>query len=156
MALKGDYNFTENGTNLEFYMNEVGQRGGIVSFSTMGSGAALDQAVALATYAAVGSGKKPLGLLLCDMVNLDLTRQHLNQHKYEVQKGGKVEVLRRGWAVTNQVTSGVTLSAGDKAYLGNAGNITNVWVSDLVTPFVGQFLSGTDEDGYAKVEVNLP
>lgn len=156
MALKGDYNFTENGTNIEFYMNEVGNRGGIVSFSTMGSGAALDQAAALVTYAAVGSGKKPVGLLLCDMVNLDLTRQHLNQHKYEVQKGGKVEILRRGWAVTDQIASGLTLVAGDKAYLANGARITNVWVSDLVTPTVGQFLSGTDEDGYAKVEVNLP
>lgn len=156
MALKGDYNFGENGTSVDFFMNEVGNRGGIVSFSTMGSGAALDQSAALATYAATASGKKPLGLLLCDMVNYDLTRQHLNQHKYEVQKGGKVEVLRRGWAVTDQIASGLTLTAGDTAYLANGGRITNVNTGAAASPPVGQFLSGVDEDGYAKVEINLP
>lgn len=156
MALKGDYNFQEGDTNIDFFMNEVGNRGGIVSFSTMGSGAALDQAAALVTYAATASGKKPFGLLLCDMVNYDLTRQRLNENKYEVQKGGKVEVLRNGYVVTDQIASGLTLVAGDTAYLGNGGRITNVNTGAAASPVVGQFLSGVDEDGYAKVEINLP
>ena len=157
MALKGDRLETQH--DISFFMNEVGNRGGLVVFSTMGSGAAMDQSSALVTYAAVGSGKKPVGLLLCDMVNIDLTRQHLNQHKNEAQKGNKVEIARKGVFVTDQIASGLTLAAGDTAYLSNAGLITNVKSAtggDVATPKVGQFLSGLDEDGYAKVEINLP
>ncbi len=154
MALKPDYQFNAP-SEISYFMNEVGQRGGIVSYSTVGSGAALDQAAALVTYAAVGSGKRPVGVLMGDMVNLDLTRQHLNQHKHEYQKGGKVEIMVDGWVVTDQITSGITLAAGDFAYLTNGARVTNVWVSDLVTPKVGRFLSGTDEDGYAKVRIQL-
>jgi len=156
MALKGDYNYQEGDTTIDFFMNEVGNRGGVVSSNSTASGAALDQAVGLATYKATASGSKPLGILLCDMVNYDLTRQHLNQHKYEVQKGGKVEILRNGWVVTDQITSGITIVPGDDAYLGNAGRITNVNAGAAATPKIGQFLSNVDEDGYAKVEVALP
>lgn len=157
MALKGDRREAEY--DISFYMNEVGARGGVVCFSTIGSGAALDQAAALVTYKATASGNKPAGLLLNDMVNVDLTRQHLNFYKDEVQKGGKVTLLMRGWVVTDQIESGITLAAGDKAYLGAAGRITNAQAAtggEAANPFVGRFLSKKDEDGYAKVEINLP
>jgi hypothetical protein len=154
MALKGDYQ-DNSPPDISFFMNEVSNRGSIVSYSTQGSGAALDQSAALVTVAAVASGKKPVGMLLCDMVNLDLTRQHLNQHKYEVQKGGKVEILMDGWRVTDQIASGITIAAGDAAYLANGGRVTNVQTSALVNPAVGRFLSNVDEDGYAKVQVQL-
>lgn len=155
MSLKGDYNLY-GPENVEFFMNEVATRGGIVSFSTVGSGAALDQSAALVTYAASASGNKPVGVLVCDMVNLDLTRQHLNQHKNEVQKGGKVQIASRGWFVTNNIANGLTIGAGDPAYLTSNGNVTNVNAGSVATPLVGRFLSKADEDGYAKVEINLP
>jgi hypothetical protein len=154
MALKGDYQFHCE-SDVTFFMNEVGNRGGVVSFSTPGSGAALDQSAALLTYAAVASGSKPFGVLMGDMVNIDLTRQHLNQHKHEYQKGSKVEVMTKGWVVTDQIASGLTIVGGEKAYLSNGGRFTNVFVSELVTPTVGRFLSKADEDGYAKVQINL-
>ena len=158
MALKGDR--IEFQHDITFNMNEVGQKGGIVSYSTVGSGAALDQSAALVTYAATGSGSKPAGLLLNDMVNVDLTRQHINWHKNEVQKGGKVTLLKKGWVVTDQIASGITIAAGDKAYLANGGRITNSntgnAVGDVASPLVGSFLSKADEDGFAKVEINLP
>lgn len=157
MALKGDR--IELQHDISFFMNEVGARGGVVVISTGGSGASMDQSAALVTYAATGSGKKPIGLLLNDMVNIDLTRQHLNQHKNEVQKGNKVEIARKGPFVTDQIASGITIAVGDIAYLSNGGRITNVKSAtggDVATPKVGQFLSGLDEDGYAKVEINLP
>ena len=91
MALKTDrYEFQ---TDISYFMNEAAERGGMASLSTGGSGAAMDQGVNLATYASTGSGKVPLGILLNDMVNIDLTRQHLNQYKNEVQKGSKVTLL---------------------------------------------------------------
>ena len=58
-----------------------------------------------------------------DVVNKDLTRTHLNQHKDEVQKGGKVTILRKGYVVTNAVTG--TPTAGGAAYASpaTAGNV---------------------------------
>ena len=79
MALKTDRSTLQ--TDISFFMNEAATRGGVVALSTGGSGAAMDQGSALVTYAGLPSGKVPVGLLLNDMVNIDLTRQHLNQHK---------------------------------------------------------------------------
>ena len=73
-----------------------------MSISTGGSGASMDNGSAVVTYAALPSGKVPVGLLLNDMVNIDLTRQH-HQHKDEVQKGGKVTLAQKGTFVTNNL-----------------------------------------------------
>jgi hypothetical protein len=154
MALKGDR--YELQTDISFFMNEVAERGGMASLSTGGSGSAMDQSAALATYAATGSGKVPLGILLNDVVNLDLTRQHINWYKNEVQKGGKVTLLRKGYVVTNKI-QGTAPAAGDPVFVAHSGNLSK---TDLVghgtQPVVGVFLSGADQDGYAKVEINLP
>lgn len=127
MALKTDRSVLD--TDISFFMNEAATRGGIASVSTGGSGAAMDQGEALVTYAAVPSGKVPVGLLLNDMVNIDLTRQHLNQHKDEVQKGGKVTLLRKGYVVTNSI-EGADPSAGDPAYVAHSGNLAASDLSD--------------------------
>ena len=157
MALKSDRN--ELQTDISFFMNEPATRGGVVSMSAGGSGAAMDQGVALVTYTAA-SGKAPMGILLNDMVNLDLTRQHINQHKDEVQKGGKVTILRKGYVVTNSLSCATAAVAGDPAYTQFDGTIANSGcVSDDTGKgggSIGSFLSSVDEDGYAKVEVNLP
>ena len=153
MALKQDRH--ELQTDLHFFMNEAGNRGGIVCVSTGGSGQALDQGVSLCTYKATGSGGKPLGFLLNDMVDIDQTRQHINFRRDEVVKGGKVTILRKGYVLTDQITSGVSPAAGDWAYLGNAGQVTNVNTGAAASPQIGQFLSGKDADGYATVSVNL-
>ena len=82
-------------------MNEVAERGGVVALSTAGSGASMDNGAAVVTYSALPSGAVPMGLLINDMVDIDLTRQHLNQYKDEIQKGGKVTLLNKGWVVTD-------------------------------------------------------
>ena len=153
MALKSDRN--ELQTDISFFMNETATRGGVVSVSTGGSGSAMDQGAALVTYTAA-SGKAPMGILLNDMVNLDLTRQHINQHKDEVQKGGKVTILRKGYVVTNNI-EGTTPTAGAQAFPAHSGNlsITDI-VGDGTGSAIGRFLSTVDQDGYAKVEINLP
>ena len=158
MALKSDRSVLD--TDISFFMNEAATRGGIASVSTGGSGAAMDQGEALVTYAAVPSGKVPVGLLLNDMVNIDLTRQHLNQHKDEVQKGGKVTLLRKGYVVTDNIQG--SPSAGDPAYVAHSGNLAASDLSnddsdaDGSTRIVGRFLSSKDQDGYAKVYIDLP
>jgi len=148
MALKSDR--FELQTDISFFYNAgTATRGSVVCHgATVGSGAAMDQGVNLAT---VSTSAVPLGILLNDVVNKDLTRTHLNQHKDEVQKGGKVTILRKGYVVTNAITG--TPTAGGAAYSSPAvaGN-----VDTSGTYQIGRFLSTKDEDGYAKVEVNLP
>ena len=156
MALKGDR--YEGMTDVSFFMNDSSAaKGGVVVLSTGGSGVALDQSKALVTYAASASGNIPVGLLLNDMVNIDQTRQHINFHKNEVQKGGKVTLLTQGWVVTDMITG--TPTAGAPAYLTAAGKVTPTQSATggvVATPPVGRFLSTKDEDGYAKVSLNLP
>ena len=159
MALKTDRSTLQ--TDISFFMNEAATRGGVVAVSTGGSGASMDNGAALVTYAAIPSGKVPVGLLMNDMVSIDLTRQHLNQHKDEVQKGGKVTLLQKGWVVTNSL-EGTSPAAGNAAFLAHSGNLSASVLSndegdvDGSTRVVGRFLSGVDEDGYAKVFIDLP
>lgn len=159
MALKADRQ--EFLTDISFFMNEVAERGGVVTASTLGSGGAMDQSQALVTYAATPNGRVPLGILLNDMVNIDQTRQHINWHKNEVQIGGKVTILRAGHVVTNRIVPGVNPTVNSKGYLGPSGllQITQTALSGYpyegINATVGTFLSAKDEDGYAKFAVQL-
>lgn len=152
MALKPDR--IELLTDVSFFMNTTAERGGVVSVvtATSGVGVSMDDANAVVAYAAVASGAKPVGVLLNDVVNLDLTRQHINWHKDEVQLGGKVSLLRQGQVTTNMLVAGTTPAAGADAYVGANGLIGT---SSTNAVKVGQFLSAKDSDGYAKVSVNL-
>jgi len=159
MALKSDRQILDDGTCIDFWLNEVAERGYTAVFSTVGSGAALDQSAALVTLSAYPSGKVPAGMLLQDMVNIDQSRQHINWLKDEVIKGSKVALLHHGTVVTNAVYPGTTPVAGSRAYLYHSGLLTPTKDAThglLVTPLVGQFLSSKDEDGYCKVRVSLP
>ena len=150
MALKPDR--IEAYTDISFFMNETGERGGIVVHVSGGSGVSMDDANAVVEYAANQSGTKPAGLLLNDVVSLDLTRQHINWHKDEVQLGSKVTLLRQGQVTTNMVATGVTPAAGADAYYDNVGKLTTVATNSVK---VGRFLSGKDADGYVKVDINI-
>jgi hypothetical protein len=150
MALKSDR--IELLTDISFFMTTTAQRGGVVSAVTSGSGVSMDDANAVVAYASVASGSKPVGVLLNDVVDLDLTRQHINWHKDEVQVGGKVTVLRHGQVTTNMLVSGVTPTVGSPAYVGANGLIGT---SSTNAVQIGSFLSGKDADGYAKVSVNI-
>lgn len=148
MALKPDR--IEVLTDVSFFMNTTGVRGGVVSTVTSGSGVAMDDANGVVAYAAAASGALPVGVLLNDVVNYDLTRQHINWHKDEVQLGGKVTLLRVGQVTTNMVAG--TPSAGSGAYVGANGLISTVATNAVK---IGSFLSSVDSDGYAKVSVNI-
>lgn len=149
MALKPDRN--ELDTDISYFINETASKGYFVSVSTQGSGAAMDNASALCTVKSNPSGAYALGCLLNDVVDIDQTRQHINWHKDEVQKGGKVTILRKGFIVTDAIQG--TITAGADAYLHSGGKVSSTQLSG--TQKVGQFLSKADADGYAKVSVNL-
>ena len=150
MALKPDR--VEHLTDISFFKNDaVAERGIIVAHSTGGSGAAMDDALAQVADVAATSDLAA-GLLLNDVVNLDLTRQHYNMHKDEVQLGGKVTLLRRGTVVTNQVSG--TPVIGEAAHFAADGRLVTSSESSASMQ-VGRWLSVLDADGYAKCEINI-
>ena len=147
MALRPDRN--EVVTDISFFMDEIAERVLIVVASTQGSGAAMDDASAAVKKPTLYTDK-PVGLLLNDVVNLDLTRQHINYAKDEVQKGSKVTVLRIGTVVTDQVSGTITM--GGPAHFCDDGTLTT---ATTTSPVVGRFLSSSDADGFAKVAINI-
>lgn len=161
MSLKGYRQILE--TDMDHFMNSTATRGGIVSISgTSASGIASDQAEAQVSYSATLSGVKPLGMLLQDVVNYDLTRQRQNPWRDEVQLGNKVAVAPKCVVVTDFVYPGHSPVPGAPAYIGHSGYIaaSNVATdhSDTSGTFkvVGQWVTGKNEDGFAKVRINLP
>ncbi len=156
MALKADRNSFNNGGRIDFFMNETAERGGIVVFSTAGSGAAMDSSSQVATYTTSPSGKAPIGILMNDVVNVDLTRQKLNPYKDEVQIYSKVTIWDKGEVLTNMIVPGATPTAGQDAYLWQSGLVTNTNTGAIASPKVGKFMSTKNEAGYAKLSVNLP
>ena len=152
MALRPDRN--EFLTDLSFFMDEVAERGILVVQSTQGSGAAMDQSEAAVKIGGVDdkATDMPVGLLLCDVVNLDLTRQHINYAKDEVQKGNKVLLLRRGFVVTDQISGAITM--GEPAHWMGGGQLCAATANSQSVQ-VGRWLSKKDADGFAKVEINI-
>ncbi len=154
MALKMDRQ--EDAYELSFFLNEVADRGNIVSISTAGSGIAMDHPSNLATVAGAASGQKPLGFLMNDFVNTDATRIQRNWFKDEHRPGDKCTILTRGWVVTDRITG--TPTAGQLAALGPSGTVTGVNIGtpqSAAQPIVGRFRTSKSEEGFAKVTVEL-
>lgn len=161
MALKTDR--YEESTDISFfYTNGTATRGGVVCLDVLSaSGAAMDQGDNSVVYkVADGTADVPVGVLLNDVVNKDLTRTHLNWYKDEIQQGGKVTVMTRGWVVTNSIQTGDVPTPGALAYASDteAGtfSVTAADATGSGNLAVGRFMSRVDADGYAKVYVNLP
>jgi len=89
----------------------------------------------------------PIGILLTDVVSLDLTKQHTMGD--QVQTGSKVSLLTRGSVVLRAVGNPQSC---ETAYYNKNGNVTNQKVSRPI----GYFASEIDDDGYIKVEVKIP
>ena len=153
MALKPDRIELPDGSRIKFFMNEVADRGIVVQYDAPG-GQGMDDpnsTVSIPT-GATGTGVSPIaGLLMNDVVNLNLTRQHKNWHKDEVQVGDKVDVLRRGVVRTDMLLTGDTPEAGEPAHFTVAGELTVTTTSEQI----GRFVSEPDADGYVEVEINV-
>lgn len=149
MALKPDRIELADGSRIKYFMNVVATRGIVVNLDSSG-GAGMDNPNATVSIPTGPSGN-PAGILMNDVVNLNLTRTHVNQHVDEVQVGNKVDVLRRGVVKTNNIKSGDTPTAGAAAYYDNNGELTVGTGSTQV----GTFASPKDSDGYAEVEINI-
>ena len=138
-------------------LNDVAAKGVVLCYATAGSGSVLGDTKGLAALKAAPSGFKVFGVLLNDFVDLDQTRYHLNDHKEEQDLGDMCNVLRKGWVYTNKYTGAPT--EGSIAYLTANGEVTPTLSTTgglVATPKVGVFGGVPAEDGYVKLEVNLP
>jgi hypothetical protein len=140
---------------IDFYMDQVAEAGVVVSLSTAGSGFALDPPENQVVAAASPSGQTPIGVLLQPVEDIDYTTSARNWNKLVVAKGDKVPLLNNGWVVTDKIIG--TPVAGQRAVLSSSGNIAaeayNAAPSQL--PVIGKFLSSKDENGFAKVQIQL-
>lgn len=153
MALKPDRAILE--TDISLVCNDVVSKGAVLVYSTgatSSSGAGVYSPGA-AEKAAASSGRIPAGISLASFVDIDQTRVHRNFHKDEQIIGEKAPLLRKGWVVTDQLISGLTILPGETAYLGASGLLTNVASTN---PKVGQFATKKDADGFIKVHINIP
>ena len=154
MALKMDRQV--DAVELGYFLNEVAERGVVVSAATAGSGIAMDSPINVATVAAVATNRRPLGVLMNDFVDIDRTRTPLNWMKDQHAVGDKCTILTKGWIVTNKVLGAA--SGTGHAVLAESGNIREVAYGTAETsaaPRVGRFRSGKSEEGFAKVYIDL-
>lgn len=139
-----------------YIMNETGTRGRVVvhDTSSTGVGSILDDANSVVKMPDVvnGSGEHPAGVLLADVVNKDLTRTHLNQHKREAQVGGKVPLLKLGSIDTNTIYTGSTPTPGLPCYFTVDGEFSTTSTNSTK---VGTFRSARDSDGYVRIDINV-
>ncbi len=149
--LKSDRNLTD--WVFGYKATADAEKGGLVSVVTPSSGVGFD-GVGVAGYAASPSGVQVLGVLLDSVVTYN-SREPRNHYKQEVNVNSQVSIGRQGWVVTNMIYPGVDPSAGDVAYLGHSGYFTNSQ-SPAQAPKVGRFETSKDEDGYAKITLNIP
>ena len=140
------------------FMNETATAGVIVVSATgvAGSGQAMDSFSQLVTVAANPSGRFPAGVLLNNVVNKDLTQTSLSPLNGETQIGSKVTIARKGVLVTNALAAGSAtgILPGQPAYLGPTGTFSNTQLNSGY-PRVGTFDSRIDQDGYAKVQIDV-
>lgn len=155
MALKADRMIESTETG--FYMNGTASPGVIACVNTSTSGASMDATTNVVVIAPNSSGQRPIGLLLDEVVNIDLTRIPENWNKAQCVSGDKVSLLRKGYVVTDAVVG--TVNAGSGAMLVSSGSVANqtaitTW-NQVANPKVGKFLSTADEGGFARLYVDL-
>lgn len=144
--------------NTRYFFNGVSEKGVVLSVGTAGSGVAIDNSFNVAVVAPVASGSKPLGILLDEFVNIDLTRFPINWHKQQAASGDKASICQKGYVTTDKIVAS-SINAGDFAVLYNNGVLSGVapdasW-NHVANPKVGVFRTNKDSDGFATVYVDL-
>lgn len=145
--------------------------GGVVSIATASSGVGLDAGgtegvdpghaanVNTVSHRSQASGAFPVGMLTQDILNDQSNEpRRRNLHKNVAYVGGKVHLIRKGWVVTDRIVGNPT--AGAVAYLFHSGYISATGVTDSSSPGgvskqVGRFETSKDQDGFARVFIDL-
>lgn len=155
MALKADRIVID--TDVTLTCESAASRGVTLVHLTAGSGIALGDSAGKADLKADPSGYKVAGILMNDVVSIDETLYHRNFHKDTTKVAERCTILRKGTVTTDKVTGSPT--AGSTAYLTANGVLTPTKSTTgglVATPPVGEFKGLKDENGYAKVDINLP
>jgi len=147
--------------SIDYFITTTGDAGRI-AFAATGTqpvGNGLDSTNNKIEYinAIATSGRKPVGIVLQPVVNIDLSRQQKNPYNEEQQVNGKVLVGVIGEYNTNawgsgQLGSSVVVPA--KVYAGPSGLMYTDNFSGSGWPLVGHALTLKDSDGFAKVRIN--
>lgn len=155
MALRPQRDYVHG--EISYTLNDVAAPGVVLVHSTQGSGIAQGDVAGVVTLSASPSGTTVAGVLMQNFVNINQTTTHRNFYKDEQVIGERCNLMTKGWVVTDKVTG--TPALGNKAYLTANGVVTPTLSTTgglVATPFVGRFGGAKDEDGYVKLEVNLP
>jgi len=139
-AMKSDMYVRD--TDISFFCDKTTERGKIVEAMPGANG--LWNEVRPGRYE-----NRPVGLLLNDVVDIDLSRCHLNWSKFETQRGGKVQIMRCGEAIVRPV-NGKPIP-GAPLFYEKDGTLTTKDVSIQV----GNCLSTRDEDDFVKVQIRI-
>lgn len=158
MALKGLRKYDE-GTDITNVMRALPSgvtrldRGIIVIRNTSYSGTGKPGDGNNVVQVPTGTSGTPIGLLLCDVVDIDLSQYpHLGRHfKDEVPLCSPVTLLTHGYVYTNKIASGITPAQGVAAHYTANGELTTTTTSIRV----GTFRGAKDADGYAGVDINI-
>jgi hypothetical protein len=93
------------------------------------------------------------GVLLNEVVDIDLSKSHFNWYKDEVQIGGKVWLLTAGEIVTNPIIT-KPVKLGDEVYYDETGRLTTENSNKTRGP-VGKIISHVDIDEYYKISIKV-
>lgn len=163
MALKPDREYNEVTDITNFWVSTTtsgyattGEKGGLASVVTAGSGAALGINYAddpnVVSYADSASGAIVKGVLLQDVnARMSTARDFPDYESLEIRPGDKCTLVSRGWLVTNIISG--TPAVGGVAYLGPSGYFKTT--QDTSAPKVGRFETTKDANGYARVFVDV-
>lgn len=135
-------------TRIRYAVNQVAERGGIVSASTTAGEAEY-------LVSPTGAAVYPLGLLLDDVEDLNFDRHPEYLQRNVVDVGSVVGIANEGEFQTNLLVG--TPSQGQLAYLHPSGYVGATQLSDGINPapLVGRFLTAPDANGYAVLYVEL-
>lgn len=148
--LKPDRQYNIADSDPSYYMGGVAASGIVVAYPTgdvVPPG--LDDN---AQYAIVPTNvsNKIVGILMNEVVNPDLSNTELQSHLNKVPINHKVEIVRRGWFVTDQLEAGIDPVVGGNLYFKVGGQLTTTASSAVI----GRFESVVT-NGFARVFINI-
>lgn len=127
----------------KWFCDDVAQRGCVVELDSFVEGNSQWPVVRPGHHTG-----QPVGVLMDDVVDLDLCKVPLWNHR-GTQKGGKVTVLQEGEILTGPFEG--TVKVGSLMYYDENGGFTT---ENNGHP-IGYAMSGKDDDGYVKVAIRL-
>lgn len=127
--------------DIRHFLNEVAEIGSFVYTKEQKGSQPYDEATLI-------PNADFIGVLLCNVVNIDLCRYSLNYYSGDTQVGGRVSILTKGWIVM-RLPGRCTYPIKHPVYINPKGKLSLIqWGRPI-----GRVMSTRDEDGFAKIEL---